>query len=121
MQFALHPTKPWRIETNMALKFAFLVIVSFIALTARAQSPICYAAPEGKDTNDGSYWAFAKADLMSCYDALPVGGGTIYFRDSGVKGKVTSACSPSDPPGCGIWIMNASDPNYAHPSAGWRR
>jgi hypothetical protein len=90
-------------------------------IQVRAQSPICYAAPSGNDLNDGSYWAFAKADLMACYDALPSGGGTIFFRDSGVKGQVTPACRPMDPPGCGILIVAPSDPNYSRPPAGWRR
>jgi hypothetical protein len=87
---------------------------------ASAQSSICYAASGGNDTNDGSYWAFAKADIMSCYEALPDVGGTIYIKDDIDKTGIP-ACKPSDPPGCGIWIMGQRDPNYVHPAAGWRR
>jgi hypothetical protein len=49
-------------------------------------------------------------------------GGTIYFRDGNITGdsKLVRACKPSDPPGCGIWIMGRNDPNLARPPAGWR-
>ena len=91
------------------------------AVPACAQSPICYAKPGGSDSNDGSYWAFAKADVMSCYDALPPSGGTIYIMGGGKAGEGIPACTASDPHGCGIWIMGRNDPNYARPPAGWRR
>ncbi|MGO8791401.1 MAG: hypothetical protein ACLQVL_28985 [Terriglobia bacterium] len=86
---------------------------------ARAQAPICYASPEGNDLNDGSYWAFAKADIMACYDSLPSEGGIIYVRDA--HAKAIPACKVTDPPGCGIWLMNSFDPNYSHPLPGWRK
>ena len=88
---------------------------------AWCQAPICYAAPGGNDLSDGSYWAFAKADVMACYDALPPGGGTIFVRDGGDRRLAVPACKTTDPPGCGIWIMGWHDPNYAHPPAGWRK
>lgn len=88
---------------------------------ARAQSSVCYAKSGGSDSNDGSYWAFAKADVMACYDALPSRGGTIYIMDGGRDGGGIPACKPSDPHGCGIWIMGQIDPNYPHPPDGWRR
>ena len=103
-----------------------LVLLLLAGLTlavshASAQSTICYAAPGGNDSSDGSYWAFAKADIMSCYDALPPVGGTIYIKEDGKKGTAVPACEPSAPKGCGIWIMGKNDPNYANPPAGWRR
>ncbi|HEV2382721.1 MAG TPA: hypothetical protein VG206_23385 [Terriglobia bacterium] len=107
----------------MGRSLVLVVLLMELALTAaraRAQSPICYAAPGGNDLADGSYWAFAKADIMSCYDALPPTGGVIWLMESGV-GEGVRACKPTDPPGCGIWIMGQGDPNYAHPPAGWRR
>jgi hypothetical protein len=106
---------------HRAIFFALFATLVLTTPHVYAQAPTCYAAPGGDDANDGSYWAFAKADLMACYDALPSAGGTIFFRDSGVKGQVTPACKATDPPGCGIWIMSPSDPNYSRPPAGWRR
>jgi hypothetical protein len=105
-------------------RFSILLLLGGLALSAgqaSAQSTICYAAPGGNDLNDGTYWAFAKADIMACYDALPPVGGTIYFKDDGSKTAAVHACKPSDPNGCGIWIMGHNDPNYAHPPAGWHR
>lgn len=97
-----------------------VIAVLATALPARAQSTFCYAKPGGSDSNDGSYWAFAKADIMACYDALPATGGVIFVMP-GVGGQRVPACQPADPPGCGIWIMGPADPNYSHPPAGWRR
>ncbi len=108
---ALRPTRFF----NLAL----FVALAISAAHADAQSSLCYAKPGGSDLNDGSYWAFAKADIMACYDALPATGGAIFVMGSGSEG--VPACKPSDPPGCGIWIMGQRDPNYAHPPAGWRR
>ncbi len=108
----------WRTRLLLVLAFAGFTLA---ASSAFAQSSICYAAPGGKDSNDGSYWGSAKADIMSCYDALPNAGGTIYVRDEGGKGNTIPACPPGDPPGCGIWIMGKNDPNFARPPAGWRR
>lgn len=102
----------------------FFLIGALVPVHSRAyaQSAICYAAPTGNDANDGSYWAFAKADVMSCYDALPSGGGTIYIRDDSNGQHVgIRACKPTDPPGCGIWLMGGRDPNYTNPPPGWRR
>jgi hypothetical protein len=96
----------------------FLSLVLAIA-NVRAQSPICFAAPGGSDLNDGSSWRFAKADIMACYDQLPSSGGSIYIADGGL-GRPIKACTATDPPGCGIWIMGRGDPNYANPPAGWR-
>jgi len=93
----------------------------FIGVPAHAQAPVCFAAPGGNDLNDGSYWAFAKADVMACYDALPPTGGTIYLKDAGRNGRGVPTCSPNDPQRCGIWIMGPRDPNYFHPPAGWRK
>jgi hypothetical protein len=86
-----------------------------------AQSPICYAKPGGNDSDDGSYWAFAKADVMACYDALPPAGGTIYMMGGSRAFEGIPACRVDDPYGCGIWIMGPNDPNYSHPPAGWRK
>lgn len=109
---------------NHPIRFSFvllLVSLTHSASHAYAQSSICYAKPDGNDLNDGSYWAFAKADVMACYDALPPAGGTIYIMGSGMKGDRIPACKSSDPNGCGIWIMGRWDPNYSHPPAGWRK
>jgi hypothetical protein len=97
-----------------------LFTVMIATVSARAQSPVCYAAWGGSDVNDGSSWASAKADIMSCYDALPDAGGTIYIADGGA-GYPIHACKTGDPAGCGIWIMGSGDPNFANPPAGWRR
>jgi hypothetical protein len=116
-------TAAWR-SHSFRTPFSILLLLiglSFAPTRAFAQSSICYAAPGGNDARDGSSWALAKADIMSCYDALPQAGGTIYFRDDGNKDRSIPACAPSDPPGCGIWIMGKRDPNYARPPAGWRR
>jgi hypothetical protein len=95
--------------------------LAFTASRVYAQSSICYSKPGGSDSNDGSFWAFAKADVMACYDALPPAGGTIYIMGGGKAGEGIPACKVDDPHGCGIWIMGRNDPNYTHPPAGWRR
>ena len=100
-------------------KASFILLLTVVP--AHAQSTLCYAKPGGNDQNDGSYWAFAKGDIMACYDALPAAGGVIFVMDPGAGGQGVPACKPTDPPGCGIWIMGQGDPNYAHPPAGWRR
>lgn len=108
----------------LSVRFSILQLLigfTLAASSAHAQSSFCYAKPGGSDLNDGSYWAFAKADIMACYDALPAAGGVIFVMDSGASGKGIPACKPTDPPDCGIWIMGRNDPNYAHPPAGWRR
>ena len=99
----------------LSLSFILTVVPGY------AQSPICYAKPGGNDLNDGSYWAFAKADVMACYDALPPTGGTIYMMGGGKNGEGLPACKSSDPRGCGIWIMGKNDPNYPRPPWGWRK
>lgn len=98
-----------------------LVGVTFTASRADAQSSMCYAKSGGSDVNDGSYWSFAKADVMACYDALPPAGGAIYIMAGGRSGEGIPACKSTDPEGCGIWIMGRNDPNYSHPPAGWRK
>lgn len=105
-----------------ALTLVVLLLLGwvFAASQAHAQGTMCYAAPGGNDSSDGSYWAFAKADIMACYDALPADGGTIFVRDGG-RGRGVPACKPSDPPGCGIWLMGQYDPRYSSPPPGWRR
>ena len=102
--------------------FIFLSFLGVLAgaLPARAQSTFCYAKPGGNDSNDGSSWASPKADIMSCYDALPAAGGVIYVTQ-GMKGESVTACKLTEPPGCGIWIMGRGDPNFSHPPPGWRR
>src|ERR1019366_3521562 len=92
-----------------------------MSVCARALAPICYVAPGGNDLSDGSYWAFAKADVMACYDALPPAGGTIYIMGGGRSEESIPACKSSDPRGCGIWIMGKNDPNYPRPPWGWRK
>jgi hypothetical protein len=104
-----------------SLRLWFLFGLVLIPVQVWSQAPMCYAAPGGNDLNDGSYWAFAKADVMACYDALPPRGGTIFVRDGGTGRLAVPACKSTDPPGCGIWIMGWRDPNYAHPPAGWRK
>jgi hypothetical protein len=81
-------------------------------------SALCYASSTGNDAHDGSSWTLANADIMSCYDALPSVGGTIYIDDNGNQ---INSCPATDPAGCGIWIMDSSDPNYGNPLAGWRK
>ena len=106
-----------------AVRIATLLCLVYFAVTsvpAFGQVPICYASPRGNDSNDGSSWLFAKADVMSCYDALPRSGGAIYFTDGGNITVPIHLCDPADPPGCGIWIMG-NDPNHANPPAGWRK
>ncbi len=83
-----------------------------------SSAAICYASPHGNDTADGLTFRSAKQDVMSCYDAIP--GGTIVMLDGG-HGVPLRACPRVDPAGCGIWIMGSTDPNYAHPPAGWRK
>lgn len=108
-------------DSHRCLLFGLFLNLMLTAVPARAQSSICYAKPGGNDLNDGSYWAFAKADVMACYDALPPAGGTIYIMGGGKTGEGIPACRSTDPRGCGIWIMGAHDPNYTHPRAGWRK
>lgn len=84
---------------------------------------VCYASPDGSDANAGLSWESAKGSLMGCYDSMSGGGGTIYFTDGrnlNGSSKRVPACTPHDPPGCGIWILGHNDPNFAHPPAGWR-
>lgn len=88
----------------------------------RTRVGMCYASPDGSDSNDGLSWASAKYSLMGCYDGMGGDGGTIYFTDSNFTGDygLVHACKRGDPPGCGIWIMGHNDPNIAHPPPGWR-
>lgn len=103
------------------LPFGLLLSLMSAIVPVSAQSPLCYAKAGGNDSNDGSYWASAKADVMACYDALPPAGGTIYIMGGGKAYEGIPACKVDDPHGCGIWIMGRKDPNYAHPPPGWRR
>ena len=101
-----------------SILLGLLLSMTLMSARARAQAPICYAAPGGNDLNDGSYWAFAKADVMACYDALPPRGGTIFVADNASNRRTVPACKSTDPPGCGIWILGQGDPNYATLPAG---
>ena len=67
-----------------------------------------------------AHWSIAKEDVMSCYDALPRNGGSIYFTDGGSPSAPIPLCKATDPQGCGIWVMGALDPNYSNPPPGWR-
>lgn len=89
------------------------------ALEPSIGSPICYAAPGGSATASGMSWGNALPNLMACYDQLPSTGGTIMAMDGGA-GKPLAICKPTDPVGCGIWIMGGRDTNYAAPPPGWR-
>lgn len=89
--------------------------------TPSNKGTICYAAPWGFDTNSGLSWGNAKNSIMACYDALNSRqGGTIFVSDAGISNPVR-ACAISDPVGCGIWIMDGTDPNHLIPPAGWRK
>lgn len=90
------------------------------AMPLRAQSPVCYASYHGSDGSDGRSWSTAKNSIMGCYDQLPPSGGFIYLMDGG-EGKPINACKPTDPVGCGIWIMDRLDSNYSSPPPGWRK
>ena len=81
--------------------------------------PIQYVSYTGDDNNDGLSWGSAKATIMAAYDALPEDGGAIYIM-AGPGGDATPI-PPTGTTGQGIWIMGASDPNYASPPPGWRR
>ena len=81
---------------------------------------IQYAAPWGNDNNDGLTPMTPKYSIMGAYDALP-NGGTIYALNKGTGTQLVSACKLTDPAGCGIWIMQGNDPNYASPPPGWRK
>lgn len=91
------------------------------ALEPSAGQPIQYVDYTGNDNNDGLSWGTAKASVMAAYDALPAYGGTIYIM-AGPGGDASASFIPSTgTPGQGIWIMGATDPNYASPPPGWRR
>jgi hypothetical protein len=93
------------------------------ASSAIAQKPvnsnaICYASPQGNDSNDGLSWGTSKLTVYGCIIALPngsssgpvAGNGTIYVANN-------TAAHPTST--CGIWIMGSTDPNYSSPPACW--
>jgi hypothetical protein len=87
---------------------------SSVALKPVIDDTIQYVSPQGNDFNDGLSWGTSKLTVMAAYDALPSiaykGGGTIYIAEGS---------SASSTPGCGIWIMGSTDPNYNNPRACW--
>lgn len=73
-----------------------------------AGNPARYAAPYGNDANDGYSWYTPKEHVLAAYDALPVGGGSIYIADNTYVGGEVA--------GQGVWL---SDSTVLFP--GWRR
>jgi len=79
-----------------------------------------YVSTAGNDSNDGLSWGSAKLTVYGACISLPggsaspptCGAGTIYFSDS---------ASANPTAGAGVWLMAASDPNYASPPTGWLR
>jgi hypothetical protein len=54
------------------------------ALKPAVSDSMQFVSPEGDDDNDGLSWGSAKLTILGAYEALPIGGGTIYFA-SGVQ------------------------------------
>lgn len=79
-----------------------------------ALTEIQYVHPSGSNSNDGYTWGSAKADVVSAYDALPSGGGTIYIADLSYWDSVNTDR--------GLWLLGANDPGYngGSPTGGWR-
>jgi hypothetical protein len=77
---------------------------------------IRYVSDSGSDANDGLSWSTSKHTIYGALVSLPGGGpnvagsGTIYVGPGSTANPVQ---------GAGIWLMAASDPNYATPPVGW--
>jgi hypothetical protein len=81
-----------------------------------AADGIQYVSPSGNDASSGLSWNKAKLTLYAAYQALPSFGGTIYVA----QGSTVAGVAIGGPvAGQGLWILGATDPNFASPPTGW--
>lgn len=90
---------------------------SNVAIKPASTDGIQYVTLEGDDANDGLSWGTAKLHIMAAYDALAADGGTIRIA----SGTTGNGPRPTATATEGIWLLGASDPNFASPPTGWRQ
>lgn len=84
--------------------------------------PTCYALPRGNDvTGDGVSPATAKATIQGCLVASNFGGNAATKTIGGMRIVFADQTPATPTPGCGLWLMGPSDPNYGRIQACWLR
>lgn len=89
-----------------------LVDANFDTLDAAITSQL-YVRPTGSNSNTGLSWGKAKLDVLGAWDALPSGGGVIYFETGSYVNDADHTA--------GLRIAGSGDSQYASLPAGWRQ
>jgi hypothetical protein len=82
---------------------------------------IQYVSANGNDANDGLSWGTAKLTVDAALEALPGGSSVAPLTAGSGLVNLTDGVAANTTGTCGIWLMNALDPNFATPPACWLR
>ena len=84
---------------------------------------VMYVSVTGSDSNNGTSWDTAKLTIYNALCSLPTGNCAAQLSGAGVVyvgASATGTYVHANPTfGAGIWLMGASDPNFASPPVGW--